>query len=215
MRAYVTMSQLLGSLTVAGAMLCIAPLASAQQQQSNDGGIGFGLEAGITRSTLEVEISNLSDFYDSRNGVMGGIWFGGNRNGILGFMGEITYVIKGATEQFSGDELKLHYLEIPALIRINLGQTSNKWGFLVYPMVGPVVDIQLKGELDGVDIKDQFNGYDVGIVYGVGVKIARIGIEVRANNGLLTLEKTGEGTFGGLVETKSSMIQALVKIRLI
>ena len=40
---------------------------------------GFGVEAGITRATLKAD--SATDLIKGRTGVMGGIWFGGNRSG--------------------------------------------------------------------------------------------------------------------------------------
>lgn len=194
-------------LVVAGAIVLTATPACAQQ--SNDGGVGFGLEAGITRASLDAD--GASDFFKTRSGYLLGIWLGGNRDGLLGFMGEISYQER-KNETLAGD-FDAKYLEIPALVRINLG-TRNKNGLLIYPMVGPVIDIQLKSKLSDFDVKDNFNGFDFGIIGGVGVEVARIGIEGRMNWGLKTLKKTGVGTFGNLKDTKSKTVQFLVKIRL-
>ncbi len=202
------MIRMLTSFAVAGALLFTA--APARAQQHHNGGVGFGLEAGITRASLD-DTHSATDFFKTRSGYLLGIWFGGNRDGLLGLMGEISYQER-KNETLAGD-FKAKYLEIPALVRINLG-AKNKNGLLIYPMVGPVVDIQLKSTLNDFDIKDNFNGFDFGIIGGVGVEVARIGIEARMNWGRKTLEKTGAGTFGGLVDTKSTTAQVLVKIRL-
>jgi hypothetical protein len=184
----------------------------------NDEGIGFGILAGISRSTIKLddEFSDLIDV-DSKGGWLLGIWFGGNRNGTLGFMGEISYAKKGANEGDGGDgEIDQTYLEITAPIRINLGQTDNKWGVLVYPMVGPYVDILLKAEdEDGDDIGDDFNGFDAGILFGVGVEVARVGFEVRYTMGLKSIaaDEDGEG-FDELTDSKSRAWQFVAKFRL-
>ena len=128
-------------------------------------------------------------------------------------MGEITYVVKGANDKFTDSALKLHYIEIPILIRINLGQTSTKNGFLVYPMFGPVADINIKADDTGVDVKNLINGLDFGAMAGVGVEIARIGFEGRMNWGLKRITKEADG-FGELTDIKNRSFQALVKIRL-
>jgi hypothetical protein len=209
------MNRRLALIVAAATMLfAAAPVRAQQPAAYNDEGIGFGLEVGLTRDTITA--SDAENLIDSRTGLLAGIWFGGNRNGTLGFMGEISYVVKGAKESVGDGELKLTYVEIPALIRINLGQTSNKWGLIVYPLFGPVVDINLKAtDGDGNDVKDFFNGYDIGIIGGVGVEVARIGVEVRMNWGLKTLEKgEEEGTFTGLTDTKNKSLQILAKIRL-
>ena len=181
---------------------------NAQSGNSGGGGVGFGLEFGMTRATIHAK--DAADVFKSRNGLMGGIWFGGNRNGAVGFMGEITYVVKGA--ELPAGNLKLHYLEIPALLRVNMGQRSRN-GVIVYPMFGPVVDIQLKADLAGFDVKDQFNGVDFGVIGGVGFEAARVGVEVRGNWGLRTLAKEGTN-FGGWTDTKNFTVQVLAKVRI-
>jgi hypothetical protein len=209
-----TLRRLTLSLVVLMTMVAATPAFAQQSLQvsnsGSDGGVGFGVEFGLTRATIHAK--GAGDFIKSRNGLMGGIWFGGNRNGAVGFMGEITYVVKGAKDELSGDDLKLHYLEIPALLRANIGQRSRN-GVIVYPFAGPVVDIQLKGSLNGIDVKNQFNGYDLGVIGGVGFEAARMGVEVRGNWGLKTLEKQGNG-FGGLTDAKNFTVEALAKIRI-
>jgi hypothetical protein len=198
-------SRVLAFCVAAATTLAASPVSA----QDNDGGAGFGLEVGITRATIKAE--GAEDFFKSRTGLMGGIWFGGNRNGTLGLMGEISYVVRKTGA--GGDEAKLHYFEIPALIRINLGQTGNKNGFIVYPMFGPVMDVQLKGELSGIDIRDQLNGFDFGVIGGVGVEVARIGVEGRINWGFKRLEKSGASAFGDITDAKSRTVQVLLKLR--
>ena len=52
--------------------------------------------------------------------------------------------MKGASDDFD-NELKIHYLEIPVLARVNVGSGSLN-GMLVYGVVGPVFDIKLKAD---------------------------------------------------------------------
>jgi len=196
---------------VAVAMMIVARPAAAQQY--NDEGIGFGVLGGLTNSTISVDSDFDSDSVSSSTGWMAGIWFGGNRNGTLGFMGEISYVVKGATNSITDEELKIHYLEIPALIRINLGQTKNKAGVLAYPLVGPVFDIQLKNELDGVDVSEQFNGFDFGIMFGGGIEVARFAFEVRYNMGLKGITSDDDGGFNDLADSKNRSWQFVGKFR--
>ena len=113
----------------------------------------------------------------------------------------------------SDQELKTHSLEIPVLLRANLGSHSRN-GFIVYPLVGPVVDIQLKSELNSIDVKKQFNGFDLGIMAGGGIEVARIGVEVRGNWGLRSLVSDDAGaTFGNLRDSNNFMVQIVGKIR--
>ncbi len=201
-------------LVVLTMMVVASPLFAQQRPQSGNsdpgGGVGFGVEFGLTRATLRAE--DADEFIKGRNGLMGGIWFGGNRNGVVGFMGEITYVVKGAKDELTDDDLKLHYLEIPAVFRVNIGQRGRN-GVIVYPLFGPVVDIRLKSAINGFDVTDEFNGFDLGVIGGVGFEAARIGVEVRGNWGLRTLEKEGDG-FAGLTDSKNFTVQVLAKLRI-
>jgi hypothetical protein len=183
-------------------------LSSSQPQQQSGGGVGFGVEFGGTFTHLRgTDITDVK----SKSGVMGGVWFGGNRAGILGFMGELTYVVKSAAERGTDSQLKLHYLEIPAVLRVNIG-APGKSSPCLYFLGGPVVDILLKGDLDGLDVKDQFNGYDAGVLGGVGFEVLRIGAELRGNWGLKSLVNNS-GTFQGS-DAKSLSIQIVGKIRI-
>jgi hypothetical protein len=75
------------------AMLLAAPPAFAQQ--GSDEGIGFGVQFGLTFPNYNVE-QGFPDI-EKKTGWLAGIWFGGNRNGTLGFDGEISYLKKKAT----------------------------------------------------------------------------------------------------------------------
>jgi outer membrane protein with beta-barrel domain len=187
--------------------LLIAYPAFAQGANVSEG-VGFGVEAGLTRTT--VTGSDVQGT-QAQNGLMGGIWFGGNRGGRVGFMGELTYLVKEVGESGGGSTLKLHYLEIPAVLRVNIGSRAKN-GASVYVLAGPVVDILLKGDLDGVDVKSQFNGYDAGVLGGLGFEVVRIGVEGRGNWGLKSLVNNS-GEFG-TSDAKSFTFQIVAKIRI-
>jgi hypothetical protein len=108
----------------------------------------------------------------------------------------------------------LHYIEVPVWGRFNFG-SRTKSGAAFYVMLGGFIDILLKGDLDGINIKDQFNGFDVGPLLGAGFEVARVGFEYRANWAMRTLQNTGNGTFlNGLEESKAFTHVFLFKIRL-
>jgi hypothetical protein len=131
---------------------------------------------------------------------MGGIFFGGNRPGIVGVMGELMYAKKGA--KVGAIETSLHYLEIPVLLRVNAGSNSLN-GILGYFIVGPAFDIKLRTEINGVkDDSDRFEDFDIGIVVGGGVEITRFIIEGRGNWGLRRVNK-GDLSSAQEIKTKS------------
>src|SRR5204862_8087486 len=116
-------------------------------------GLGFGIKIG----PLYTKIGGAHH----SNGFIGGIWFGGNRAGAVGVMGEIQYARNTATG------VALHYLEIPILIRINIGTTSRN-GINFYILLGPVADVKLRSS--DVNVNNSYAGLDLGILGGVGVE---------------------------------------------
>src|SRR5881296_2227658 len=80
------------------ALLAIAASAFAQQPattanpantNTSQGGIGVGVEGGFARTTLSGDV--VAD-YNSRNAGLIGLWVGGNKNGMVGFVGEFLYL---------------------------------------------------------------------------------------------------------------------------
>jgi Outer membrane protein beta-barrel domain len=183
------------------ALAIVALLPSSARAQ--DGGVGVGALAGIVRPTLTSE--GLNDFFSTRTGTMFGLWVGGNRNGAVGFTGEFIYLIRKADA--GNDELEFPGLEIPAVVHVNFGSRDRNKA-MGYALVGPVFTLNLKQKLNGVDVSDNFNGADIGLMVGGGFEIVRIAAEVRGNWGFRNI--SDEGTF---TDTKTRSIEFLVKVR--
>ena len=171
-----------------------------------DQGVGVGALGGLTRTSFT--FNGESDLVDAANGFMAGIWFGGNRNGRVGFMGEISYVAKNGREPGGPGEIKLTYLEIPAVFRVNLGSRTRE-GASFYVVLGPVVDIKVKATEDGEDVGDFYGGVDLGVLGGAGVEVNRLGVEVRGNWGLRNFALPSEA----FDEVKTFSLQFVAKFR--
>jgi len=192
---------------------------AAQQrpQQDTDQGVGIGALGGFTVTSSRGEDS---DCCSSGTGAIFGIWFGGNRNGRVGFMGELNYAqkkIKDATDD--NTHLTTNYLEIPALFRINIGSRMRE-GLSVYALVGPVFDIRLSSKLveDGVEVpeaelENQFSAADIGLMAGGGVEFNRVGFEIRGNWGLRRLATDEALDAGNLPDVKNTSLQFVFKFR--
>ena len=172
--------------------------------QRSSGGVGFGITFGITRTQLRAD--NLPSFFQGRTGWLAGIWFGGNRDGVVGFMGELNYAVRKSSNA-SGD-VELKYLEIPMLLRINIGQRSKN-GVSVYGLAGTVVDIKVSD--DDLNVAHDYEGLDVGLMAGGGLEVVRVGFEVRGNWGFRSVNK---GDFGNVSDIKTFTLEALVKLRI-
>jgi hypothetical protein len=185
------------------AVLVVAATASAQTRlppQANrppaDQGVGIGVLGGWTNSTLKGSPEDEA-FLKPRNDVMFGVWFGGNSSGSVGFMGEVNYVTKGTREREFDGALRITYLEIPALVRYNIGSRTRE-GARFYALAGPAFALKLNAklqdpELEDLDVSDDYETFDIGLLVGAGAEVRRIGVEFRVNWGLLQLYEPLEG----------------------
>jgi outer membrane protein with beta-barrel domain len=173
------------------------------------GAQGFGIGAKIGPMWTSFDAANNANLkFDTSNGWEGGIWFGGNRGGTVGVMGEILYAKKKQSiAGFTGTTLQ--YLEIPILMRLNIGSRSRS-GVSIYGLVGPVFDINLKAKQGNLDVKDNYESLDFGVLFGGGIEITRILIEGRYNKGLRNLLKGGGGNIN---EIKTQSFALLFGVR--
>ncbi len=166
-----------------------ADAASADQQtaskSSHHEGFGFGIKGGFLFNSLSSSPINGAAI-NSGTGSTVGIFFGGNRPGRFGVMGELMYNNRKGSS--GGSNLSVHSLEIPVLFRLNIGSQSLK-GALVYAIFGPAIDIQLTSKLNGADVSSNFNGYNVNFIAGAGIEITRFIVEVRGDWGFTSVNK--------------------------
>jgi hypothetical protein len=175
-------------------------------QDTDNGGIGFGIKGGPLFSSLSSDA--VTSPLDTRTGWIGGLFIGGNRKGVVGVGVDVLYARKNVSTP-TGDT-NLDYLEVPIYLRINIGASSAS-GARLYAVAGPVFDVRLKGELQfDTSIPKQTEGVDVGIQGGAGVEFARLMIEGRYTKGLRDIGK--ELTLGQKITTQSFAI--MVGLRL-
>jgi Outer membrane protein beta-barrel domain len=163
-----------------------------------------GIKFGPTFATFS---SDALDF-STRTGIHGGIFFGGNRDGAVGVQGEINWVRKNAQTEPAGLGIRIDYLQVPVLLRLNAGSSSSN-GFVAYGIVGPAVEVKLADEIEGLTIDDGFEGADVSLVFGGGIEIARIIVEGRYAKGLRRINDT----LSSVAEIKSQSFTILFGLR--
>jgi hypothetical protein len=169
---------------------------------------GFGVGAKI--GPLFTSYSSAAASFDTNTGLEGGIWFGGNRGGTVGVMGEVLYAQKKQSVSGLTGTTTLQYLEIPILMRINVGSRSRS-GVSVYGLVGPVFDVNLKAKLNNIDVKGNYESLDYGILGGVGIEITRFLVEARYNWGLMNVLKSSN--VGSATDIKSRSFAVLFGVR--
>ncbi len=195
---------LIRSGSVASLILLLSLSAAAPAfAQGSDAGAGVGALGMVTRGTVRAD--GFDEFFDSKTGWGAGIWFGGNKNGLLGFTGELIYLERNVDSV--GLEFRTRAVEIPALLRLNIGSRSQN-GLTVYAVGGPVFTWNLKQTLAGVELDDSFRSGDIGIMGGVGLEVFRLGIEGRGNWGQRSI--TIDGDFD---EAKNFTFELVGKIR--
>lgn len=151
---------------------------SSPRRQPGPGGIGIGVKGGLLFSSFREARAD----YKNNTGWQGTLFLGGNRSGSLGLMTELTYAKRGAKAASLATDT--YYLEIPLLLRENLGSDNKDSGAILYFIAGPAADILLKARLSGIDIKDNFKDIDWNVVGGVGIEVSRLIVEGRFNWGL-------------------------------
>jgi hypothetical protein len=187
------------SLQTTGRVLTLAVLIlGCSAAASADSGIKFG-------PTFAQFNSDALDF-KNRTGWNGGIFFGGNRDGGIGLQGELNWIRKRS--DFQGQEIRIDYLQFPALLRVTAG-TDSANGFAVYGLVGPAIDIKIGDEVGGITIDDGFEGTDVGVIFGGGIEVARIIIEGRYQKGFRRINKL----FIDIAEIKTQSFAVLFGVR--
>lgn len=183
--------------------LCIPGAALAQ-------GVGVGLKGGIVYPQFTHDIEDLE--LDNRAGWQAGIFFGGNREGVVGIQGELNWLRKRTTVDFFGDDLDVDvdYLQIPVLLRLHSPAQSAQ-SFQFYGIVGPTFDIKLREQFaDALTIDEGFEGVDIGIMFGAGVEAGRILFEGRYSRGLRNVNKS----FDDVSEIKTHSFALLLGVRL-
>jgi len=188
MRAYsITRSVVLSALVIVG----VTSSAAA------DAGIKFG------PTFARFGTDNLD--FDTRTGLHGGIFFGGNRSGVVGLQSEINWIRKNAEYGIEGQDIRVDYLQVPVLLRLNAGSDS----FVAYGIAGPAFNFKIADEVEGITLDDGFEGFDMGLVFGGGIEISRIIIEGRYEKGFRRINNL----FEDFLEIKSQSFTILFGVR--
>lgn len=204
------------------AVPALAQTTAPQAPPAKEQGLGIFLQGGYVRGSTynSSGLPNMTSF--NPQGFLVGLGFGGNKSGGFGIGADLNYVMKTASDvtligffNNTPETLKSYYLNVPVYGRINMGGHNTKEAATFYLMFGGYVDILLKSSLNGLDVKSQFNGLDVGPLAGAGFEVARIGVEARGLWALRTLQSTGDGTFlNGMERSHQFTLMVLVKVRL-
>ena len=165
---------------------------------------GVGIKVGPTFADFT---SDALDF-DTRTGIHAGLFIGGNRDGVVGVQTELNWIRKQVEQPLQAREIRIDYLQIPVLLRVNIGGSSAN-AFRVFGVGGAGVNIKIGDEVDGVTIDDNFEGADIPLLFGGGIEVARIIVEGRYEKGFRRINKL----FSDFTDVKSQSFTILFGVR--
>jgi len=184
-----------------GVLLSLFALASARMASAQ----GIAVSIGPNFASFS---SDALDF-DNRTGLQAGVAIGGARTHVLGVQTEINWVRKeGAV--VGGPDVRLDYIQVPVFLRVNIGTQHSKT-FDVYGIVGPSFSYLIANRVAGSTLDDGFQGFDAGIIGGVGVEIYRFTVEGRYEKGFRHINSDFLST--GDINTKSFTILFGVRLK--
>lgn len=134
------------------------------------GQLSIGGGAGVVFSSLTGDDVG-EDEVDTRTGFFAGGSLGVPLGGILGLGTGVYYVQKGAAEPEGDDTFDLAFLEIPALLQVQVTGPERPVGVGLF--LGPSFSFNLSCEdADGEDCSDTVKSFELGAMFGAGLSFA-------------------------------------------
>lgn len=173
----------------------------------------YGIKGGLNIASLS---GDEMDDLDSRMGLAAGAYLSVPVVPSLSIQPEVLYMMKGATESFNGTDvtIQLDYLEIPILVKYSFGVPGApaRPSIFAGPAFGLNLSSKVKAEAGGESVEEDLEDIkdtDLGLVFGAGLAFHlsgySLGLDVRYNLGLTSIDDTGEG-----FDVKNNVISLLV-----
>ncbi len=147
----------------------------------------ISIQAGINAASWRASEGGITLDTDSRAGFHAGINYTTAISESFYFMPGIQYSIKGA--KFFDIDATQNYIDIPLLF---VYQPNIEKGF--YGEGGPYIGFLLSADSEGIDIKDNYQSTDAGLVLGGGYDFGKIKLGLRGVIGITNISKETPGT---------------------
>lgn len=196
----------------------IAGVVETQAQEETS----VGLKAGADLYSLTTSISffglSVEETSDSKIGFAAGIFVEKPFSDLLSGQIEALYVQKGGKSDLSGADfdanvdvevnngnLTLSYIDIPAMLKINIPVKSEKVSPFIYAggFAGYLLDASAEADdqtFDELDIKDLLKDLNYGFILGGGANFGAISVDFRYDIGLANLFDSDSELFQELEE---------------
>lgn len=191
-----------------------APVTFAPKQFDPQG-IGIFVQGGFTKATA-FDAGTSGSFMGQQGSLSGfivGAGFGGNKSGFIGFGADVNIMTRGG-EMFFGD-LTTTALNIPVYARFNFMGRESREAATAYAIVGGALDFMMSAKLDDMDVKDAFNTFQPGMLFGAGFEMKRIAAEFRLTFSPSVLAEDEDGNYWfGLSDFRQATIVILFRYRI-
>jgi len=173
-------------------------------------GSGFGLKGGLNYNANGDYFESIGDNakHPDRNV--------GYHLGVFGKIGDKFYfrpelVYTSTKSDYDNDDFKMKKLDAPMLIGIKVLGPINVFG-------GPAFQYILDTEFDGININDVKNDFTVGLNFGIGLDLKKIGIDLRYERGFneneATFINTNLGTNPSRLDTRPDQLILSLSVKL-
>ncbi len=145
-------------------------------------GNGFGIKAGLnynSNGTYFESISSNAKHPDRNIGYHLGVF--GKIGNQLYFRPELVYT--STKSDYDSDDFKMQKLDAPLLVGLKVLGPINVFA-------GPSFQYILDTEFDGIAINDVKNDFSVGLNFGIGLSLNKVGIDLRYERGFSDNEAT-------------------------
>lgn len=171
-------------------LLSLAVLAGAVSAAHAQEGIRFGVKAGGSLTTLSgKDVEDISSKFGFHAGAVANFGI----NDMFSVQPELLYSQKGAQDKDNSKvKLKLNYVDVPVLLRLN----ADGLFFEAGPQVGFLLAAKGTDGTNSLDIKEGYKSVDFGYAAGLGYQMpdGGIGVGLRYNGGFANVPK--DITFG-------------------
>jgi hypothetical protein len=175
---------------VAALVLLVLPASAFAQQ--------LGVRAGVNFASLTPEEDEDPET-SRRPGLLAGVWIRTPPADRFSFQAEGLFSEKGvlfdaAPPYFDAIDVRVRYVEIPLLARADFAAGSTTRIFVLGGAapafrLSARASTEIEGQEETVDMGDDIEPFDLGVVGGFGVELKRMLIEARYTHGLLKINK--------------------------
>jgi len=177
---------------------------------------------GLSVSKWAEHLSDVTTSVDTKLGFAVGLELVTPLRHDLAFMPEFLYVQKGASDQDGGTSVtvRLSYLEVPLLFRLNAGHGKTRPFFFAGPFLAAKIGCSISasnslGESGSADCQDNpdfsIKSTDFGISFGAGIQGRGIAFSARYDYGMANLAV--EAPAGQSVNNRSFLFLAHVTVK--